>query len=312
MSPMTAVVADDEPLARAHLRILLDEQAVETVGEAGNTAEALRMAEDLRPDILFLDIQMPGLTGLQAATALLHMDHPPLLVFVTGYSQHAVAAFEHNALDYLLKPVSADRISKTLVRARARLAECCRLIVEKRPAAAPGGAPPGTADLELQLLLDAVNRTSGYDFREYTPSLLKRRVSERTRAEGAATISGLQERVLHEDGALDRFVDGISFNPSSPFREPEFFADFRERVLPRLRTYPHIRIWVSGCGAADDAYALSILLREADLGHRSRIYATDTCELAMTRARSGILVASDMEEYEHLYRQGGGKRLDSF
>ncbi|GAC1414324.1 MAG: protein-glutamate O-methyltransferase CheR [Candidatus Velthaea sp.] len=182
------------------------------------------------------------------------------------------------------------------------------MIVEKRPAAALSAAPPATSDLELQLLLEAVNRTSGYDFREYTPALLKRRVSERMRAEGAATISGLQERVLHEDGALDRFVDGISFNPSSPFREPEFFADFRDRVLPRLRTYPHIRLWVTGCGAADDAYALSILLREADLGHRSRIYATDTCELAMTRARSGIVLASEMEQYEHLYRQGGGKR----
>ncbi|GAC1405258.1 MAG: protein-glutamate O-methyltransferase CheR [Candidatus Velthaea sp.] len=185
------------------------------------------------------------------------------------------------------------------------------MIAEKRPAPAPAGVSPATSDLELQLLLDAVNRTSGYDFREYNPALLKRRVSERVRAEGATTISGLQERVLHEDGALDRFIDAMTFNASSPFREPEFFADFRNNVLPRLRTYPHIRLWVTGCGAADDAYALSMILREADLGHRSRIYATDTCEPAMTRARAGIVNAADMEEYEHLYRQGGGTRAFS-
>jgi len=75
-----------------------------------------------------------------------------------------------------------------------------------------------------------------------------------------------------------------------------------------LRTYPHIRLWVTGCGAADDAYALSILLREADLAHRSRIYATDTSELAMGRARAGAIGASGMEEYEHLYRLAGGTR----
>lgn len=120
---LTALIADDEPLARAHLRRMLESQQVEVIGEAETATEALQLAEDLHPALLFLDIQMPGLTGMQAASALLLLEQPPLLIFVTGYSEHAVAAFEHDALDYLLKPVAPDRLAKTLVRARERLGD---------------------------------------------------------------------------------------------------------------------------------------------------------------------------------------------
>jgi two-component system LytT family response regulator len=119
---LTALIVDDEPLARTHLRRLLEAQQVEVIGEAENAAQALQRAEDLRPHLLFLDIQMPGLTGMQAASALLYLEEAPLLIFVTGFSEHAVAAFEHDALDYLVKPVAPDRLAKTLVRARERLA----------------------------------------------------------------------------------------------------------------------------------------------------------------------------------------------
>ena len=120
---LTALIADDEPLARAYLRRLLETQQITVIGEAEQATQALQFAEDLRPDLLFLDIQMPGLTGMQAAGALLQLDNPPLLVFVTGYSEHAAAAFEHAALDYLVKPVTPERLAKTLVRARERLSD---------------------------------------------------------------------------------------------------------------------------------------------------------------------------------------------
>jgi len=120
---MTALIVDDEPLARVHLRRLLEAQGIQVVGEADNAAGALEQTEDLQPDLLFLDIQMPGLTGMQMASALLYLYPAPLLIFDTGYSEHAVAAFEHDALDYLVKPVSADRLAKTLVRAREHLAD---------------------------------------------------------------------------------------------------------------------------------------------------------------------------------------------
>lgn len=122
MNILTALIVDDEPLARAHLRRLLERQEVRVVGEAESAVEALQFAEDLQPMLLFLDIQMPGLTGMQIAGALMQLENPPLLVFVTGYSEHAVAAYEQNAMDYLVKPVSPERLTKTLERARERLA----------------------------------------------------------------------------------------------------------------------------------------------------------------------------------------------
>ncbi len=117
---LTALIADDEPLARAYLRRLLEAQGVTVAGEAENGVETMRQVEDLRPNLLFLDIQMPGLTGMQVASAAARLEQPPRIVFVTGYSEHAVAAFEHDALDYLVKPVSPERLAKSLERAQAQ------------------------------------------------------------------------------------------------------------------------------------------------------------------------------------------------
>ncbi len=116
-----ALIVDDEPLARDYLRQILEDQGVHVAGEAENAVQAIQKAEDLKPDLMFLDIQMPGLSGIQLAGTLIHLSAPPLLVFVTGYSEHAVAAFERDALDYLVKPVDPQRLAATLVRARARL-----------------------------------------------------------------------------------------------------------------------------------------------------------------------------------------------
>lgn len=170
----------------------------------------------------------------------------------------------------------------------------------------PAPTAPGVADLELHLLLEAVYRVSGYDFREYAPATLRRRISERVRAEGAATTTGLLERVLHDPEAMLRFVDALTHNPSSPFREPQFFAAFRERVLPRLRTFPHVRIWVIGSG--DDAHALAMLFGEAEFTQRVRIYATDAGDAAVERAKAGMFAAELVEEYAQRYEEGGGTR----
>ncbi len=173
------------------------------------------------------------------------------------------------------------------------------------------GAAPALADLELNLLLEAVHRVSGYDFREYAPATLKRRVVERVRAENVATITGLLERVLHDPPAMGRFIDALAHNPSSPFREPQFFNAFIGSVLPRLRTFPHVRVWVIGSG--DDAYCLSILLREAEFYHRTRIYATVVGEIALDRAKAGTFPAELLDEYAARYAEGGGtKRFSDY
>ena len=121
MPEITALIADDEPLARVHLRSLLEEQSVMVVGEATNAKEALSACEELRPDVAFLDIEMPGMNGLQLAASIKNANFKPQIVFVTGYSEHAVEAFEKDAVDYLLKPVSPDRLSSTLAKVASRL-----------------------------------------------------------------------------------------------------------------------------------------------------------------------------------------------
>lgn len=109
---MRALIVDDERLARKELMKLLEEHPmIEVVGEAMNADEALQMINELNPDLLFLDIQMPGKTGFQLLEML---DSVPLVVFTTAYDEFALKAFEVNALDYLLKPIQPDRLSETV------------------------------------------------------------------------------------------------------------------------------------------------------------------------------------------------------
>lgn len=119
--PVTALIVDDEPLARAGLtRLLAEVEWLQVVGEAGSGPAALEAIERLRPELLFLDIQMPGFSGTELMARL---GHRPLVVFTTAYAQHAVTAFELGALDYLLKPFGEERLAAALERVRALLGE---------------------------------------------------------------------------------------------------------------------------------------------------------------------------------------------
>ncbi len=119
---LRAVVVDDEQLARDELGYLLGQiGGVEVIGEAGNGLEALSAIERLRPDVVFLDVQMPGLTGFEVARRLTSTRATSHIIFVTAYDQHAIEAFEVNAVDYLLKPVDAPRLEVALQRARRRV-----------------------------------------------------------------------------------------------------------------------------------------------------------------------------------------------
>jgi DNA-binding LytR/AlgR family response regulator len=144
----TAVLADDEPWLRADLREQLAAcwPELEVVGEAADGAEAVQLARRLACDVVFLDVQMPRMTGLEAAARLKGQAE---LVFLTAYDQHAVAAFEHRAADYLLKPLEAERLADTVARLRARLADrrdglqlAQRLAALERAFAAPAAAAP--------------------------------------------------------------------------------------------------------------------------------------------------------------------------
>jgi DNA-binding LytR/AlgR family response regulator len=133
---LAAIVVDDEPYARAHLRLMLEALGVSVIGEADNVAKALQLVEDLHPAVVFLDVEMPGLSGVHMARAMAQMEQPPLIVFVTGYSNYAVEAFEYGAVDYLMKPLSDERLAAALTRISSRLGESTPNDPEPEPAPA--------------------------------------------------------------------------------------------------------------------------------------------------------------------------------
>jgi chemotaxis protein methyltransferase CheR len=171
----------------------------------------------------------------------------------------------------------------------------------------PGGRLD-TETLELQLLLEGVYRQYGFDFREYAPSSLKRRVWRRVLAEQAGTIAGLLDRVLHDPDVMERLLLDLSINVTSMFRDPTFYAAFRAKVTPFLHTYPFTRIWVAGCSTGEEVYSLAILLHEEGLYDRTRIYATDINEVVLERAREGVFPLEKMKEYTENYIRSGGER----
>jgi chemotaxis protein methyltransferase CheR len=165
--------------------------------------------------------------------------------------------------------------------------------------------------LEVELLLEAIHRRYGFDFREYAKASLKRRVWRRIAAERLTSISGLQERVLHDPACMERLLLDLSINVTAMFRDPSFYRSFREHAVPILRTYPFTRIWVAGCSTGEEVYSLSILLDEEGLSERARIYATDINEAVLERARIGVFPLEKMQEYTQNYIRAGGSRAFS-
>jgi chemotaxis protein methyltransferase CheR len=165
--------------------------------------------------------------------------------------------------------------------------------------------------LELRLLLEGVYRHYGFDFREYAPSSLKRRVWRRVRQEGLETISALLDRVLHDRACMERLLLDLSINVTAMFRDPTFYLAFREQAAPLLRTYPFARIWVAGCSTGEEVYSLAILLAEEELLDRTRIYATDINQVVLDQARDGVFPLDKMREYTDNYIRAGGQRAFS-
>jgi chemotaxis protein methyltransferase CheR len=166
-------------------------------------------------------------------------------------------------------------------------------------------------EIEIQLLLEGIYRYYGFDFRDYAMASLKRRIWNAARAEGLSRISALQDRVLHDPAAMERFLLALSVNVTAMFRDPSFYLAFRTRVVPTLRTYPFIRIWHAGCSTGEEVYSMAILLAEEGLYQRCRIYATDMNEAVLRKAREGIFPLNKMQEYTQNYLKSGGKRAFS-
>jgi chemotaxis protein methyltransferase CheR len=163
-------------------------------------------------------------------------------------------------------------------------------------------------ELETDLLLEALLRYYGYDFRDYDPGAVRRRIRESMLAARISTISRFQDKLLHQPAFLERFLRGFSSTGLSIFSDPGFYRAFRMKVVPQLRTYPFIRIWHAGCSTGEDVYSTAILLHEEGLYQRSRIYATDLSEGVVKQARIGGFRSSVADEYSSDYKKAGGTR----
>jgi chemotaxis protein methyltransferase CheR len=163
-------------------------------------------------------------------------------------------------------------------------------------------------EIELELLLEAVHRRYGFDFRDYAAASLRRRLQRRASAEGVESLSELQGLLLRDPACMERLLLDLSINVTAMFRDPTFFRAFRTEVAPLLHTYPYTRIWCAGCSTGEEVYSLAILLHEEGLYDRARIYATDINEYALEAARTGIFPLGRMRAYTENYIRSGGSR----
>jgi len=175
-------------------------------------------------------------------------------------------------------------------------------------ATAPISYDPDLEKIEIALLLEAIYRQYGFDFRAYAFASLRRRVWKRIEIEALPTISALQERILHDRAVMERLLLDLSINVTAMFRDPDFYVAFRQHVVPLLRTYPFIRLWHAGCATGEEAYSMAILLQEEGLYDRARIYATDINEVVLQKAKEGIFGLDRMQEYTQNYLRAGGTR----
>ncbi|RYY95029.1 MAG: protein-glutamate O-methyltransferase CheR [Comamonadaceae bacterium] len=167
---------------------------------------------------------------------------------------------------------------------------------------------PSLADIEIRLLVEAVFLRYGHDFREYAPASLKRRVLQAQERMGAASVSALQERVLHDAREFDALLQYLTVPVSSMFRDPSYFKALRQHVVPVLRTYPSIKIWVAGCSTGEEPYSLAILLHEEGLLERAILYATDINHASLEKARAGIFEMERLQAFTRDYQRAGGTR----
>jgi chemotaxis protein methyltransferase CheR len=174
--------------------------------------------------------------------------------------------------------------------------------------ATPRAVRSSVEEIEIDLLLEAIYRIRGFDFREYARTSLRRRIQNRLRAEKIDTITRLLDRIVHDAACMDRLVVGLSVTVSAMFRDPVFFRALREQVFPLLRTWPYIRIWQAGCAMGEEVYSLAIMLAEDRLLDRCRIYATDINETALEKAHGGIFPLELMQRCTQNYLQAGGTR----
>lgn len=162
-------------------------------------------------------------------------------------------------------------------------------------------------DIEIRLLLDALYHRYHYDFRNYAMASIRRRLRQAREQLGYPTISALQESALHDPDILPILLRYLTVQVSEMFRDPSYFQAIREKVIPHLRTYPSLKIWIAGCSSGEELYSFVILFREEGLEERTIFYATDINPEALAQAESGIYDLERIRLFTENHRRAGGK-----
>jgi chemotaxis protein methyltransferase CheR len=162
-------------------------------------------------------------------------------------------------------------------------------------------------EIEIRLLLEGVALRYGYDFREYAATPLRRSLALGMAGEGVTTISAYQDRLLHDASAMKRFLGAVGVTVTGMFREAATLRCIRDEVVPVLRTYPSVRVWIAGCATGEEVYSLASVLEEEGVYERCRLYATDLNNDALSIARTGVYPLELVMSYESDYLLAGGR-----
>lgn len=168
--------------------------------------------------------------------------------------------------------------------------------------------PHKIEDIEIRLLLEAIFQTYHYDFRGYSMASIKRRLTQARILYGCTSFSQLQDKVLHDSSILPQLLSFLTVQVSELFRDPHYFRAIREKVVPHLKTYPSLKVWIAGCSSGEELYSFVILFREEGLADRTMFYATDINPDALQKAESGVFELNRMQLFSNNYQQAGGKK----
>lgn len=160
--------------------------------------------------------------------------------------------------------------------------------------------------IEFDLILQAIYQKYGYDFRDYAKASIRRRLRYRLSQSNLKTISEMQHKLLNDKKFFDRLLLDLTINVTEMFRDPSFFKLLREIVIFELKKQPFIKVWHAGCSSGEEIYSTAILLKENGMYESSLIYATDTNELVLDKAKSGIFPIEKMKDFTVNYRKAGG------
>jgi len=163
-------------------------------------------------------------------------------------------------------------------------------------------------DDEVDILLNDLLDVYGYDFNDYSKASLKRRINRLYALDKFPSFAEFRFRIRKDEDYLKRFVEEITVNVTEMFRDPHFYRCLRTDVLRVLATYPLIRIWHAGCSTGEEVYSMAIMLKEANLLHKSLLYATDINPDVLERAKKGIFPLVNMKQYSENYIQSGGEQ----